>query len=207
MTPDVAILFPILTGDTVNAIANRLNEPEPQRRQRAEAAREAIVAHNPGDGMEIMLASKAVMYEAMALDAVNDMSRATTEDNKHRDRQQSIALGRLHMAFLKELKAHRLDIARREKAAARAEAAKRAAARPAEPNSETIIMPAAKAPPPPIQTAPGPVSATVAPGNAAPYPRATPQPPVQTSVQPRAGQMPPLAASTTSRPAAAMAGR
>ena len=118
LSPDE--LFDLLTCDVIAAIANCPGEPDARRAARAEAARRQILAFAPRDGVEIMFASQAAMFEALTADAAKDLARAPNPDAARRIRQQIMGMGRLQQTAARQILTHRKELARTEKAAKKA---------------------------------------------------------------------------------------
>ena len=115
---EIADLLPLLSRDVVDAIAIRPNETEHQREIRAVTAFRHIEAFAPRDGMEITLASQAVMFQTLMAEAMATRATAATPETARRLRQQVLALGRLQMESIKGIRAHRATLAREQKSAA-----------------------------------------------------------------------------------------
>ena len=158
-TPPAAIgtLLPLLSRDVIDAIANRPGETEARRQDRAQGALCLIEAFEPRDGVEVMLAGQAVMFQSLIMDTIHDSHHAVTGQETFRHRQAAVAMSRVQLSWFKEL---RLHDARRYPAAE--EVAEHTTAIPApvpEPASATLpAAPAqAKAPVPAEPDRTGPV--------------------------------------------------
>lgn len=104
--------IPILIQSTVDTIANRPRYSPEEQIVRAEAARCQIEAFNPRDGVEVMLAGQIVVMQAMMLEAASDAARAATPEAARKHRQQVIAMGRAQMTAMKEIRLHRVSVAK-----------------------------------------------------------------------------------------------
>jgi hypothetical protein len=200
-------LLPLLTRDVIEAIADRPRESEARRQARAQGAMRLIEALEPEDGVEIMLAGQTVLMQNLLLDSVHDAHRATTVDDGLRHRQQAMAMGRMQLAFLKEISRHRADRPRpveevpAQSVAAPPPRAAAPAAAPPRPEAPAAAPPRSEVPaavPPRPQTEPALVAQPV------PPPADTPKPavaPVQ--VRPAPPMPPPSGAA---RPGPVMTG-
>ncbi len=131
----LAELLPLLARPVIDAIANRPAQSETERAAWVDSATRRIVAFEPRDGMEVMLACQAVVMQFLMLDAVRDAAHAATPEQARRRRGQAATLGGAHITILKEIRTHRAAAARVSKAA--------------DPVAPTIHAPAAQ--PPEIQ--------------------------------------------------------
>ena len=122
ITPsDYQNIYPVLTNRMVTALTNDPNWPDKPQQEKAMAASYQIAAYEPEDGTELQLATHAAAMMAMMTDAVLDSRTAETPQQAYKHRQQVIALGRAHLAAIKDIRAHRI-------ARAKARTAKNAAA-------------------------------------------------------------------------------
>jgi hypothetical protein len=143
LDPSVAELTTIVARDIINSLANRPGESAAMAAARAAAARTQIDAFAPRDAVEIMLAGQAVLFQSLAADAAREARAASSADMSRRLRQQIIALGRLHLAVMREIRVRRAVDARARKAAGAASAPAVAGLPAAPPHA-----PAAERPPP-----------------------------------------------------------
>ena len=196
-TQNIAELLPLLTRGVIDAISDRPREPELQRQARAQSAMRLIESFKPEDGVEIMRAGQAVLMGAVAEDCVHDANRATMPDIAERHRRQGLAMARMQLSLLKELRLHRgLRNPAKVKLPGQAMAAPRPAAEipvsavvPTVPPASPTVTAAPQSRPNPV---PGPHSAP--PRVEASRP-ATPPAPVRMSPQ-----IPPQAATVPARP-------
>ena len=113
----LAELLPLLARPVIDAIANRPAQSATERAAWVDSATRRIVAFEPRDGMEVMLACQAVVMQFLMLDAVRDAAHAATPEQARRRRGQAATLGRAHSTILKEIRTHRAAAARVSKAA------------------------------------------------------------------------------------------
>ena len=119
-------IYPVLTNRMVTALTNDPNWPDKPHQEKAIAASYHIASYEPEDGIEVQLATHAAAMMAMMTDAVLDARTAETPQQAYKHRQQVIALGRAHLAAIKDIRGHRI-------ARAKARTAKDAAAAQQEP--------------------------------------------------------------------------
>lgn len=151
-TPPAAIgtLLPLLSRDVIDAIANRPGETEARRQDRAQGALCLIEAFEPRDGVEVMLAGQAVMFQSLMMDTIHDSHHAVTGQEAFRHRQAAVAMSRVQLSWFKELRLH--DARRYPTAAEVADHAAVLSAPAPEPASAT--PPAAPVPAEPARTEP-----------------------------------------------------
>ena len=153
-------VFPLLTQDIIAAIANRAGEPDTTRHARATAATVAIMAYDPKDPMEVLLAGQAVLVSTLITESLAKAHAANPEAAAPEPgakpgpslQREIVNLCRVHLSYLRELKTHRRE---------RAKAAKHDA-----PGPETAPV---KSAPPSSPAAPEPRAAE--PATPAPLPR------------------------------------
>jgi hypothetical protein len=93
----------ILRG-LIEAVADRPGETEAQRFVKQQTAVFSTMAFLPRDAAETMLASQCVMIDHLLRDATRDMLRGESERIKLRIRSQLIAMGRLFLKHLEQLR-------------------------------------------------------------------------------------------------------
>ena len=186
-TPATAIgtLLPLLSRDVIDAIANRPGETEARRQDRAQGALCLIEAFEPRDGVEVMLAGQAVMFQSLIMDTIHDSHHAVTGQETFRHRQAAVAMSRVQLSWFKELRLH--DARRYPAAAEVADHAAVLSAPAPEPASAT--PPAAPAP------AKAPVPAEPARTEPAQTEPARTETPARIAATPEAPVSPPLASS------------
>lgn len=113
----LAELLPLLARPVIDAIAARPGQSETERAAWVDSATRRIIAFEPRDGMEVMLACQAVMVQFLMLDAFRDAANAATPEQARRRRGQAAILGRAHSTILKEVRTHRASVARISKGA------------------------------------------------------------------------------------------
>ena len=180
-TPPAAIgtLLPLLSRDVIDAIANRPGETEARRQDRAQGALCLIEAFEPRDGVEVMLAGQAVMFQSLIMDTIRDSHHAVTGQEAWRHRQAAVAMSRVQLSWFKELRLH--DARRYPTAAEVADHAAVLSAPAPEPASAT--PPAAPVPAEPARTEPARTepARTETPARIAATPEAPVSPPLASS--------------------------
>ena len=112
MAPIDDDLIATLCRDIIETISDRPNEAYAQRQARAANALSKIKALKPEDAAEVMFAGQVVLFQALALDAMQESYYATTSDETHRHRKQAESLGRVALSYIKEIRLHRAECRR-----------------------------------------------------------------------------------------------
>lgn len=149
MTPDPNFGFEqvadAIIRDVVNTVADLPGLSPEQHGARSQATFRAVMAFQPRDAVEVMLAGQCVIYDHLLHDDVRDARRGGAEDRKLHGLQGTLAIGRVFLATFHTLQRRQK---RREDAAATSPGMSRTEARAAASRPAQAIKPLAASPPP-----------------------------------------------------------
>ena len=200
-----------MVGECVQALRDRPGDTLARREARAAAVAEEMMAFQPRDPVEIMLAGMVVTHAALVLDTARDAVAEAAGTVKNRTKSLVVSLDRVMLGFLRELRLARTRPMAGE-AAARTADGTRGLAAPSAPVHAASPGPVQAAPPGPVRAAPSaPVQTAPSVSLAIPLPPSAPSailaaPRVQAVAEARAwGEAQGMAAELAIPPPAARA--
>lgn len=96
-----------IVGDTARAVSERHDEPQARQFARAQAAARSILAFEPTDAIEAMIASHCVMLHELIVDSVQTTLRGQLDAPRRATRSGIVALDRAFGANLVRLERYR----------------------------------------------------------------------------------------------------